>query len=182
MGTCTIYCVSNAKEDLPYCHIFGTFILLQKLGAQAHYNMRSLSWMRTWNSIWAEVTAKLKTYSMQYLCCARNLENNILFCEEFTWNHKCFLIFLEHSVSEKMEIIFIEEQKCWTHRTLQIRLLMALTEIGCQSPIPSAVSCSHHQGTCKGCYEPWDRELKVMDGRFMNHIPVFLTQRIFSTF
>lgn len=63
----------------------------------------------------------------------------------------------------------------WTHRTLQMRLLMALTEFGCQNPIPSPESWPHHQGASEGCWEPWERELKMMDGRFMNHIPVFLT-------
>lgn len=142
-----LHCVSNAKEDSPYCHIFGTSLptapKVQKVPAQVHYNVRSLSWMGTWNSTWAEVTySKTPTYIMQYLCCACDLENNdIWLCEELTWNHECFLLFLDYSVSEKMGIISIEEQDaCYHHEHTELyrwSFWWHLQKLGAKVPYPA---------------------------------------------
>lgn len=118
------YIVFQMQRKIPLIAIFlgQSFMLLQK-SKKYVLNMRSLSWMGTWNSTWAEVTySKTQIYFMQDLPCARNLENNdILFCDEFTWNHECFLLFLEHSVSEKMEIISTEEQNaCYRHEHTEL--------------------------------------------------------------
>lgn len=79
-----LHCVSNAKENFLYCHVFGTSLhsapQAQEVPAQVHYNMRSPSWMGTWDSTWAEVTAKL-----QHISCNTCAVHVTLKCPMKSW-------------------------------------------------------------------------------------------------
>lgn len=111
----TYYIVFQMHRKIPLIAIFlgQAFILLHK-PRKCLLKITFLNGRLGLNLSWSY--SKTPTYLMQYLCCTRNFEmphetlNDALFCEELTWNHECFFLFLEHSVSEKMEIISTEEQ------------------------------------------------------------------------